>query len=226
MHPTVKLMAVFPEKVEAHLSRFPLYAVTEFMPNMRMGGSLLSLSLAGIYCGEDWSKRGWMMNMLDHIASYYSMVRSDGAGYVRPIMGFSSPLVTYRLTKRDWHWLTEGSSKLAQALFAAGATDVYPSIQGHGGWHDQKSCTEFLERGLPTGKTRLMSVHLFSSCPMGEDDSWSATDSFGNVHGIFNLTLADASQIPEAPGTNPQGTIMALALRNAQYYCEEKRRSA
>ncbi|MDX9690317.1 MAG: FAD-dependent oxidoreductase [Proteobacteria bacterium] len=222
MHPTVKVMGVFPEKVDAHLSRFPLYAVTEFMPNMRMGGSLISLSLAGIYCGEDWSTRGWMMDKLENIASYYSMVRSDGSGYVRPVMNFAEPLVTYRLTKRDWHWLTLGSSKLAQALFAAGATHVYPSIQSHSGWHDQASCTEFLDRGLPQSKTRLMSVHLFSSCPMGEDDTWSATDSFGNVHGVANLTLADASQIPEAPGTNPQGTIMALALRNARAYCEKR----
>lgn len=222
MHPTVKVMGVFPETVQAHLSRFPLYAVTEFMPDMRMGGSLVSLSLAGMYCTEDWAQRGGMMDKVDNLASYYSMVRSDGGGFVRPVLDFSAPVVTYKLTPRDWHWLTLGSSKLAQALFAAGATSVYPSIQGHGGWHSQNETNEFLERGLPRSKTRLMSVHLFSSCPMGENDSLTATDSFGTVHGVSNLTVADASQIPEAPGTNPQGTIMALSLRNAQHFCDRK----
>jgi len=34
------------------------------------------------------------------------------------------------------------------------------------------------------------------------------------VHGAENLYVADASLIPEAPGVNPQASVMALARRN------------
>jgi len=68
---------------------------------------------------------------------------------------------------------------------------------------------------LAVGKGNLMTIHLFSSCPMGEDRKRCATDSFGRVHGFPNLRISDASLLCTAPGVNPQGTIMALARRNA-----------
>jgi choline dehydrogenase-like flavoprotein len=61
-----------------------------------------------------------------------------------------------------------------------------------------------------------MTIHLFGSCPMGEKEDACPVDSFGRVHGFENLVVADASIIPEAPGVNPQATIMALGFRNAE----------
>ena len=43
--------------------------------------------------------------------------------------------------------------------------------------------------------------------------------------GVENLILADASQVPEAPGVNPQLTIMAMALRNAEAFLGGSRRA-
>ena len=69
-----------------------------------------------------------------------------------------------------------------------------------------------------------MTIHLFSSCPSGENTDRCATDSFGRVHGLENLFNVDGSQIPEAPGVNPQGTIMAIAFRNAEAFLAESDR--
>jgi choline dehydrogenase-like flavoprotein len=63
-----------------------------------------------------------------------------------------------------------------------------------------------------------MTIHLFSSCPMGERRDRCAVDSFGRVHGTPNLRVADASILCGPPGVNPQGTIMALARRNALHF--------
>jgi choline dehydrogenase-like flavoprotein len=101
-------------------------------------------------------------------------------------------------------------------MFAAGAQLVYPSISGHPGWTHPDQVREFLNRPLPRGQTNLMTIHLFGSCPMGEDLDACAVDSFGRVHGFDNLVVADGSLIPEAPGANPQATIMALAFRAAE----------
>jgi choline dehydrogenase-like flavoprotein len=63
-----------------------------------------------------------------------------------------------------------------------------------------------------------MTIHLFSSCPMGESRKLCAADSFGMVHGTPNLFINDASLICTAMGVNPQGTVMALARRNALHF--------
>jgi choline dehydrogenase-like flavoprotein len=80
-----------------------------------------------------------------------------------------------------------------------------------------------LAAGLPKALTNLMTIHLFSSCPPGESDSLTATDSFGRVWGFTDIIVADASQIPEAPGCNPQATVMAIAFRNAEAFLARKR---
>jgi len=67
---------------------------------------------------------------------------------------------------------------------------------------------------LPAALTNLMTIHLFSSCPMGEGQDRCATDSFGRVRGVTGLHIADASLLCTAPGVNPQGSVMAFARRN------------
>ena len=49
---------------------------------------------------------------------------------------------------------------------------------------------------------------------MGERSDRCAADSYGRVRGYENLYLNDASMLPDSPGVNPQGTVMAFARRN------------
>jgi choline dehydrogenase-like flavoprotein len=44
------------------------------------------------------------------------------------------------------------------------------------------------------------------------------------VHGTRNVFVNDASLLPDAPGVNPQGSIMAIAVRNARAFIAEVRR--
>jgi choline dehydrogenase-like flavoprotein len=68
----------------------------------------------------------------------------------------------------------------------------------------------------------LSTVHSLSSCPMGENEQRCAVDSFGRVRNFENLYLADASVIPDSPTVNPQCTVMALALRIASRFLEDR----
>ncbi|MFM6456206.1 MAG: GMC family oxidoreductase, partial [Planktothrix sp.] len=74
---------------------------------------------------------------------------------------------------------------------------------------------------LPVKQTNLMTVHVFSSCPMGENLKKCAVNSFGKVHGFNNLYIADASLLCTAPGVNPQGSIMAIARRNVLKFLDK-----
>jgi choline dehydrogenase-like flavoprotein len=53
---------------------------------------------------------------------------------------------------------------------------------------------------------------------MGERRDLAGTDSFGRVRGWDGLRVNDASLLGDAPGVNPQGSIMTVALRNAEQF--------
>jgi choline dehydrogenase-like flavoprotein len=55
---------------------------------------------------------------------------------------------------------------------------------------------------------------------MGENRRRAAVNSFGRMHGLSGLRVADASLLPTAPGVNPQGSVMAFARRNALQFLD------
>ena len=56
-----------------------------------------------------------------------------------------------------------------------------------------------------------------ASCPMGVDPKKSVVDLNGNLRGMENVLIADASILPTNLGQSPQGTIMAFAYEIAKY---------
>jgi len=214
VHPTVKMVARFSEAVNAADMGVPVHQVKEFAPRLSFGCSIsspayLALGLIDHPEAAANTSRDWQ-----NLAVFYAMITSEGRGTVRHLPGFNDPLVRYRLTENDRSNLADGLRKLAEILFESGATALYPSLT-RGPVLRCRGCLGKLPEILPDGLASLMTIHLFSSCPMGEDQSKCATDSFGRVHGFNNLFVNDASLLCTAPGVNPQGSIMALARRNA-----------
>jgi choline dehydrogenase-like flavoprotein len=216
LHPTLRAIAAFDRTVDAHLSRLPLAAVTEFMPDQRIGGSVFSPALFAMAITEDLANRERLLPIWRRCGLYYGMIRPRGRGRILVIPGLPEPIVTFKFDREDWTSLAVVAERLAQVMFAAGARLVVPNIVGHTGWYSPEQARCELANGLPKRRTNLMTIHLFSSCPPGEALEKTVTDSFGRMRGIENLILADASQIPEPPGVNPQGTVMALAFRAAE----------
>jgi choline dehydrogenase-like flavoprotein len=222
-HPTLKALALFPDQINAKDHVIGPHAITEFMPNIRLGCSVFRPGFFGMALAEDWGNRGHLKDSIDYCGIYYAMIRASGSGKVLSIPGLRDPLTIYKFTKSDQILLKEGLINLAKLLFAAGALEVFPSISGHKGWKNIDdvmidSALNNLEK-----KANPFSIHVFSSCPMGEDLTRCATNSYGKVHGFKNIYISDASLIPEAPGVNPQGSIMALAYRNSLNYLENTR---
>lgn len=59
--------------------------------------------------------------------------------------------------------------------------------------------------------------HEMGTCRMGLDPATSVTNSFGQVHGISGLYVADNSILPTGGAANPTLTTVALAIRTADY---------
>ena len=147
------------------------------------------------------------------VAVYYAVFWA-GSGSVRPLPFSSDPLVRYRLEEADLVDFSDALGGLCRLLLAGGAVELYPTVRGVPRITSESEL-ERIPRPLPAARTRLSTVHLSSSCVMGEDRRRCVTDSFGRLHDAEGLHVADASLLCGAPGANPQGTIMALARRNA-----------
>jgi len=61
------------------------------------------------------------------------------------------------------------------------------------------------------------STHNMGTARMGHDPETSVTNSWGQTHDIENLFISDGSLFPTAGCENPTLTIVALALRQADY---------
>lgn len=214
MHPTVKVVARFPEDVNALDMEVPVHQVKEFAPRFSFGCSISSPPYLALGLADHPARLDEVGTHWPRMAVYYAMITGAGSGSVRGVPGYHDPLVRYTITPSDLGDLALALRELCRLLFAAGAEVLYPSVGGS----EPLSSEAELDRipaHLPKGRTSLMTIHLFSSCPMGENPRLCATDSFGKVHGVDGLHIADASLLCTAPSVNPQGSIMAVARRNA-----------
>lgn len=213
VHPTVKFVARFADEVNSTTMGVPVHQVKEFSPRLSFGCSISSPAYVALGLLDHPEAARETSHTWKSSATYYAMITSEGRGTIRGVPGFRDPLVRYALTETDRRNLADGLRKLAQALFAAGATQLFPSLN-RGPVLRCDGCVIKIPEVLADGAANLMTIHLFSSAPMGEDKSRCATDSFGKVHGQQNLYINDASLLCTAPGVNPQGSIMAFARRN------------
>jgi len=219
LHPTVKLAARFEDEVSSLDMGIPVHQVKEFSPRLSFGCSISApphLATAMIDHPDEYSAamRDWKRTGV-----YYVMTRG-GSGTVRNLPGFRDPLVRFKLGPTGLADLADGMGKLATALFESGATVLYPTVAGMAPLRSRADL-ESMPAALPAGGTNLMTIHMFSSCPMGEDLGRCATDSFGRVHGTQGLHINDASLLCGAPGVNPQGSIMAVVRRNALRFLQQ-----
>ncbi|MEJ7601678.1 MAG: GMC family oxidoreductase [Kofleriaceae bacterium] len=217
IHPMLKMIARFPERIDAQNDVLPLMQVREFYPEVGMGGAFYTPGHAALMMSDNWEPD--RMKDVRNMAGYYVAVRGRGRGQVRPSMlGEDSTMIRYELADEDVVNLSNGLARLAAMLLAAGAEEVMPSVQGMPPITSQREAIRWLDERLPRKSLGLTTVHAFSSCPIGEREDRCAADSYGRVRGWDNLHVNDASILPDSPGVNPQGSVMAFARRNALHF--------
>ncbi len=215
MHPTVKIGARFPHPIDH--GEVPMYRVTEFAPALTIGGSASRRGHVALALADSGADFADALANWENVAVYYAAIRSEGGGRVLALPGLRAPLLTYNLTEGDMSRLARALVHLGEVLLASGATELYPSVTGGITARSSKDLLQWWD-AMTRNRANLMTVHLTSSVRIGEDRSRTGTDSFGRVWGFDNLRVNDASLIPDAPGVNPQGPVMAIAARNSDQF--------
>jgi len=128
------------------------------------------------------------------------------------------PVVHYTFTDETIEAMVRATRAASRIFFAAGAVRVHapsadpPLLERH---DVDRIDTLIHARHFQPGRISVSAAHLMGGCAMGQSHD-AVTDSFGRVHGVPWLRVADASLFPDALEINPYVTIMALADRVAE----------
>jgi choline dehydrogenase-like flavoprotein len=129
------------------------------------------------------------------------------------------PVVRYRFTPETIEAMVRATRASAKIFFAAGALRVHapsadPPVIAR---EDRHRVDELIQaRHFRPGKVSVSAAHLMGGCAMGRTAEDSVTDSWGRVHGLPWLRVADASLFPDSLEINPYLTVMGLADRVAE----------
>lgn len=211
LHPSFKFAALFQEKINFKGMGVPVHQVKEFSPEISLGCSISSKPYIGLALSDTGN-----MNYLsdwERIANYYAMISPEGSGTISAMPFFDSPFVRFKLRESDFQLLYNGVEKLARVLFEAGAVKLFPSVSSPITIEKMEDVS--LIRGIPRSKLNLMTIHLFSSVPMGGDKKRFPLNPEGHLWDDPTIYVSDGSMLCDSPSVNPQGTIMALARVNA-----------
>jgi hypothetical protein len=213
-HPNAKVVGLFDRPLDPWIGAHQTHQVHEFLDDgiliayATLSPGLLASGLPGL--GEE---HGDLMRQYNHMLVAAALVEDEGEGHVsRGLDG--EPQMHFALSSRDVETIHRGVERTAELLVAAGAREVLlpfahlPSLKA--GELNQLQTIARRPEAID-----LVTVHIMGSARMAADPRQGVVDYRGMVHGVKGLAVADASLFPTSIGVNPQETIVALALRNA-----------
>ncbi|MEW1654195.1 FAD-dependent oxidoreductase [Streptomyces sp. NPDC093707] len=211
LHVNLRTIARFPEEVRADRGTLFTAQVKEFGDQgvLIMPANVSRGSLAAALAGRPAPDTRRLLADFDRLGVYTTQVRLHGTASVRSVPG-GGLLLRHAMSAVDHSALCDAFRKGAQALFAAGATDLTPPVSASPALRSPADVEAFCRRVRPQD-WELVSVHGMASAAMGAADRGGVCDADGRPHGFEGLRVCDASVLPGVTGISPQGTIMAFA---------------
>jgi choline dehydrogenase-like flavoprotein len=153
--------------------------------------------------------------MLDylHIAQFGVMVSDTSRGSVRSMPG-ASFRISYNVNDEDLRTFKRGIELLCECYWEAGATEVFPPVEGLGVLRDGEM-EPLRHADYGARDITLMAFHPLGTARADARPASGVVDCDLKLYGIDGLYVGDASVLPSSLGVNPQITIMALATRLA-----------
>ncbi|MHA7815590.1 MAG: GMC family oxidoreductase [Pseudohaliea sp.] len=167
--------------------------------------AMAPISLAMLIGGNDWGK-----DFTDFMASYDHLAGMLMNGEEMPRPGNRITLDAavrdrFGLPVANVHVDEHPYSDVMRAHFRRRAGELYSSLGA-----------DAIRFGIPPSATHNLGTARMSRLPRD-----GVTDAFGRSHEVPNLLIGDGSLFPTSTAENPTLTIVALALRQADYFLRE-----
>ncbi|MBT9148206.1 MAG: putative GMC-type oxidoreductase [Syntrophomonadaceae bacterium] len=219
IHPSTGSLAIFPERLYGARGTSQAYAITEFSEEgiiiestmVPPAPGTLASPLVGKELSQligDWNKVAMVGVMISD---------TDADGRIKKLPFFDQPVVIYRITERVKNEIVRGLAEAAKIALAAGAEKVLSGIVTIPWVKDYKDIEKIITSKIRANEIAWGAYHPQGTCRMSENSKKGVVDSYGKAHDVENLFIADGSIFPTCIGVNPQITIMAFALRCAEY---------
>lgn len=235
LHPTTAVSGHFNEEIRAWEGPPQTAVITKFLRSdgpthgfwIEAAPSHPGLFALSSPWRDGFSHKEYMRKYFNYSSANIILLKEWGSGNVT-IDRHGSAKVSYNLEERDKKNMLRGMKETAKILVAAGAVGL--STLHSGGLDvisdDADPLTKgeldrFLDQidkqGIEPNRIMLYSAHLMGSCRMSNDESSGAVDPTGELYGVKNLFVGDASVFPTSLGANPMITIMSLAKRTSHF---------
>jgi choline dehydrogenase-like flavoprotein len=215
-HPGASVIGVFGEPVNIWIGATQGYESDQHRLRGRYKIETLSLPPELVFSRLPGVGRAWVQSMAEagHMAVWAVQLWASAQGSVSK--GLLGTEIRYEPNSSDIENLRQGIYSAAKLLFAAGAQAVLPGIHG---LPDRLTSPDQL-RQIESGPSdpasySLALTHLFGTARMSPWPSAGVVGADFAVHGTQNCYVIDSSIFPTNLGTNPQHTIMAVAMHAA-----------
>ncbi|MCM0607251.1 MAG: GMC family oxidoreductase [Xanthomonadaceae bacterium] len=192
-HPQFMTYAFYDSPIDAHKGAFQ--AVKSYDPALRKRGlKLENVFAAPIATSMLFSGMGKehlaRMKKYRYVASMEVAIRDENSGTL-DVDKNGKLIIKKSMTDVDWAKVHDGLDLVKNLFHSVNARETEACMQVFG-------------------------LHLMGGCALGSDPKTSVVDPEFKVHGLKNITIADSSVFPSAPGINPSYTIMALSEKASE----------
>jgi long-chain-alcohol oxidase len=162
-----------------------------------------------------------LMRALPNMSVLAPLVRDHAGGRVTAVDGTAR--VRYRLTSKDLADMRRGIEASVRIMEAGGAIEIFTTQAAFVAYRpgQRGGIDAFMDEvdrhGYGPGQMGYLSFHQMGSARMGNDPATSAIGPDHQSHQVKGLFVADGSAFPDALGTNPMITIMAMAHRASRF---------
>ncbi|HVB12226.1 MAG TPA: GMC family oxidoreductase N-terminal domain-containing protein [Nitrososphaerales archaeon] len=236
LHPTTAVSGIFEEEVRAWDGPPQTVVVTKHLDlDGSKHGFWMEAAPAhpGLFAlSSPWPDgkrhKDFMRERFNHSTASIVLLKEWSTGSV-DVDKHGSAVVKYRLEERDRRSMIRGIKETGRILAAAGASGLStlhsdlaevraPEGKNTLSENDLESFYDIVEkRGIAPNRLMLFSAHIMGSCRMGSDESIAAVSVEGELLGVRNLFIADASVFPTTLGANPMITIMSMSKRTSEF---------
>lgn len=215
IHPATRVLARFEEPLRSwegvpqsyHVHEFEAEGI--FLQGMVVPPGIHAATVPGF--GHRHKER---MAAYAEMASFGALINDTSSG--RIFATRSGPVIWYWMNSTDARRILRAISLTARIFFAAGAREVYPGVRQQPVLRSMREAEELEHLRVRARDLEMMAFHPMGTVRMGADPARCAVAPSGELNGVRQLYVADASVLPTSTRVNPQITIMALATRIAR----------
>ena len=211
-HPMIKVVVKFPEKVNKKNMEILTHQLTQFFPDFLAGNAASGLPFLKISAQHDEKLYSDVVKNWENMLIFHSTF-SIGKGEVIKIPFVKEPMVDFHINKNEINLIKKGLEKLCKLLIDADCDYIYP-IAKKSKKLKKLNYKDYIDKIKTVTDLNYSTVHILGGVPMGENKDICTVDSYGELYGFKNFYINDSSLICNKLLKNPQGTVMAIALRN------------